>query len=161
LFMGNELAPWQEWDHDRSLNWNLPDYPGHAGVQALIRDLNHLYTDCPELHQFDFDPCGFEWIDCHDATQSVISYLRNSATGFFVVVLNFTPVPRHGYRLGVPVAGVYRERLNSDSRYYHGSDLGNAGMLESTNLPWMGRPCSIELTLPPLAGLVLYHCTRR
>ncbi|MEX2352610.1 MAG: 1,4-alpha-glucan branching protein GlgB [Gammaproteobacteria bacterium] len=157
LFMGNELAVWQEWDHDRSLAWEALDYPPHAGMQTLIRDLNRLYSSRAELHQHDFEDCGFEWLDCHDSSQSVLSYLRKSDNGHFVIALNFTPIPRQGYRLGVPQPGRYREILNSDSRYYQGSNMGNSGIMESVAIPWMGRPYSIELTLPPLAGVILEY----
>jgi 1,4-alpha-glucan branching enzyme len=121
-----------------------------------VRDLNHLYAELPALYDQDFVGEGFSWIDCHDADQSVISWLRYARDGsFVVVVLNLTPVPREGYRIGVPVAGGYRERFNSDSRYYGGGDVGNAGVLTATDQSWMGRPASLVLTLPPLAGIVL------
>jgi 1,4-alpha-glucan branching enzyme len=123
---------------------------------ANVRDLNHLYVGMPALHDQDFVADGFSWIDCHDADQSVISWLRWARDGSFaVVLLNLTPVPRKGYRIGVPRAGEYRECFNSDSRHYGGSDLGNAGVLTASEQNWMGRPASIVLTLPPLAGLVL------
>ncbi|HEB78724.1 MAG TPA: 1,4-alpha-glucan branching enzyme, partial [Methylothermaceae bacterium] len=102
----------------------------------------------------DFDSQGFEWIDCHDSAQSTLSYLRKSDEDFLLVVLNFTPVPRHDYRLGVPEPGVYQEIFNSDSLYYGGSNVGN-GWIEAEDIPWMGRPHSISITLPPLAGIVL------
>jgi 1,4-alpha-glucan branching enzyme len=155
LFMGNELGDWHEWNHDRSLDWDLLNHAVHRGIQTLIRDLNHLYTHLPALHRHDFEADGFEWIDCQDAAQSVLSYLRKGDSSFVIAVLNFTPVPRHGYRLGVPEAGTYREILNSDSSYYQGSNAGNAGLVESENIPWMGRPYSVRLTLPPLAGIIL------
>ena len=155
LFMGNEFAHGYEWDHDRALDWYLLDYPHHAGVQALVRDLNRLYREHGALHRHDFEPQGFEWIDCHDAAQSVLTYLRRDGEHIVVVALNFTPVPRIGYRIGVPYPGIYREALNSDSAYYGGSNLGNGGTLASQPVPWMGRPHSLSVTLPPLAGVVL------
>ena len=155
LFMGNEFAQWSEWDHDRSLDWHLLDFPDHARMQSLVSDLNRLYVDRRELHYHDFEHQGFEWIDCHDASQSVLSYLRRDDSGFLVIVLNFTPVPRHNYRLGVPRAGHYRELFNSDSEYYGGSNIHNGDGVTTEGLSWMGRPCSITLSLPPLAGLIL------
>lgn len=155
LFMGSEFAQSSEWDHDRELDWWLLQYPEHAGVQALLRDLNRWYCSEPSLHRHDFEPGGFEWIDCHDATQSVLSYLRRDAERCMVLVLNFTPVPRRGYRIGLPHGGIWHEVLNSDSAYYGGSNLGNGAGLQAEPVPCMGRPYSIELTLPPLAGLML------
>ena len=121
-----------------------------------MRDLNNLYTACPALHDQDFAADGFAWIDCHDAEQSVISWLRRARDGSVVVViLNLTPVPRRGYRIGVPRPGTYRELLNSDSRHYGGGDLGNHGALMASDQGWMNQPASLTLTLPPLAGLIL------
>ncbi len=157
LFMGNEFAQGSEWNHDRALDWYVLDYPLHQGIQRLVSDLNRLYRDEPALHRYDFDDRGFAWIDCHDAAQSVISYLRHGDTDedSVVVVLNFTPVPRHGYRLGVPAPGYYREVLNSDSAFYAGSDLGNGGGIQAESTPWMGLPWSLSLSLPPLGALML------
>ncbi|HSB95576.1 MAG TPA: 1,4-alpha-glucan branching protein GlgB [Spongiibacteraceae bacterium] len=155
LFMGAELGQWQEWSHARALDWPLLDYPNHRGLHKLVGDLNHLYRMEPSLHRLSFAEQGFEWIDCHDATQSVISYLRKDEHEFTVVILNFTPLPRRDYRIGLPRAGVYRELLNSDSEYYAGSNLGNAPYLRTVPQTWMGRPHSLTLTLPPLSGLVL------
>jgi 1,4-alpha-glucan branching enzyme len=131
------------------------DYPLHQGVQLLVQDLNRLYHQLSPLHQYDFDWQGFEWIDCHDGVQSVLSFIRRSDTQTLVVIVNFTPVPRRNYRIGVPFAGKYSEILNSDSHYYGGSNMGN-GMepIEAEEMAWMERPYSIELTLPPLACLV-------
>ncbi|GAB1393399.1 1,4-alpha-glucan branching protein GlgB [Rhodocyclaceae bacterium] len=156
LFMGTEFGQGREWNSASALDWYVLEYPLHAGMQRLVRDLNHLYTNSPALYHHEFEWQGFEWIDCHDAQQSVISYLRKGPNGeMMVVVLNLTPVPRHGYRIGVP-AGEYREVLNSDSAYYGGSNLGN-GMapLTADAHPWMGREASLSLTLPPLAAIVL------
>ena len=155
LFMGSEFAQRAEWNHDRALDWQLLTGRLERGLFSLLRDLNTLYRDESALHGACFEQRGFEWIDCHDATQSVLSYLRRDKDAWCVVVLNFTPVPRHGYRIGVPEGGCYREVLNSDSRYYAGSDLGNTGTIEAVNVPLMGRPWSLVLTLPPLAGIVL------
>jgi 1,4-alpha-glucan branching enzyme len=155
-FMGVELGqPW-EWSEKGELPWQLLQYEPHAGMQRLVGDLNRLYAATPALHDLDFEHSGFSWIDCHDVEQSVVSWLRHARDGsYVVVVLNFTPVPRHGYRLGVPEAAAYRELFNSDSRHYGGSDVGNDGQLLARPHGWMGRPASIELTLPPLGGIVL------
>ena len=154
LFMGCEFGQGSEWDHRQALDWHVLDYPLHRGVHKLVADLNRLYQNTPALYQFDFEPKGFEWVDCHDAPQSVLSYLRRSGDDFALVVLNFTPIPRHNYRIGVPSAGIYQEILNSDSQYYGGSNVGN-GFLQAEAKEWMGRPFSLNMTLPPLAGLVL------
>lgn len=155
LFMGTELAPWREWDHDGELDWSMLQYDRHAGVQRLVTDLNRLYREHSALHQFDFDWRGFEWLDCHDYSQSVISFLRRSATETCVVVLNFTAVVRYNYRVGVPLGGYYQELLNSDGTCYGGSGVGNAGGVEAEPEPYMGKTCSLSLTLPPLGVLVL------
>ncbi|HEX6550870.1 MAG TPA: 1,4-alpha-glucan branching protein GlgB, partial [Gammaproteobacteria bacterium] len=157
LFMGDEFGASKEWDHDQSLEWELLRYRYHAGVMQLVQDLNRLYRSIPALHRHDFEPDGFEWIDCHDAAQSVISYLRRNGNDLCVVALNFTPVPRHSYRIGVPVNGYYRELFNSDSNCYGGSNVGNLGGVSSEPLACMGRPHSLTLTLPPLGGVIL-HC---
>jgi len=155
-FMGNEIAQGREWQIDGELEWWLLQYDCHSGIQKMVRDLNHLYRDLPALHELDFTSDGFSWIDCHDSDQSVLSYLRYARNGSFVAtMLNFTPVPRHGYRIGVPQAGLYREIFNSDSQYYDGSNLGNGAGLPSEDTAWMGYPYSIVVTLPPLAGVIL------
>jgi 1,4-alpha-glucan branching enzyme len=155
LFMGNELAQWNEWSSDSPLNWELLGIMAHAQIRDLIAALNRLYVERAPLHQYDFKQEGFEWIDCHDASQSVLSYLRRGDSAVLVIVLNFTPVPRHDYRLGVPASGYYRELFNSDSRFYGGGDIGNSDGVQSTTIPWMGRQDSITLKLPPLGGLIL------
>jgi 1,4-alpha-glucan branching enzyme len=158
LFMGGEFAQWNEWDHERSLDWHLLDLgPGHRGVQRLVADLNRLYRSERALHELDTEPSGFAWMDCHDADASVVSFVRHGRdTGDLVLcVFNFTPVPRPGYRVGVPRPGFYAERLNSDSQHYGGSDIGNAGGVLSEPIPCHGQPHSVSLTLPPLAALVL------
>ncbi|SEK45020.1 1,4-alpha-glucan branching protein GlgB [Nitrosovibrio tenuis] len=155
-FMGNESAQQQEWNSGGELDWEQFKSPQHLGVKRLSRDLNHLYSSIPALHQLDFLPEGFTWIDCHDADNSVISYLRHACNGSFVlVILNFTPVPRREYRIGVPAGGTYHEIFNSDSSYYGGSNLGNMGRIDATSEPWMGWPHSIVITLPPLTGIIL------
>lgn len=156
LFMGSEFGQWSEWAASRSLDWHLLDYTPHQGVQSCLRDLNYLYRNYSPLHRFSYEPRGFEWIDCHDSHQSVISYIRRSGDEFVVVVLNFTPVPRIGYRIGVPLPGHYQEVFNSDSGYYGGSNLGNGEQpLHTENYAWMNQQQSLVLTLPPLAGIVL------
>ncbi|SNB68452.1 1,4-alpha-glucan branching enzyme [Arboricoccus pini] len=158
LFMGCEIAQWREWNHDSSLDWHLlADGPYHKGVQSLVRDLNHTYKKTPALHEFDCEAEGFEWIDYLDAEKSILAYLRKGTDSnrFVVVVCNFTPVVRHGYRLGVPHGGLYREVINTDAGDYGGSGVGNGGVVEGVEEGFHGRPASITLTLPPLSTLVL------
>ena len=157
LFMGTEFGQGREWDSTGILDWYVLEYPLHQGMQRLVRDLNRLYRAEPALHRHEFDWQGFEWIDCNDAQQSVISYLRKGNDGEqLAVVLNLTPVPRRDYRIGVPCGGRYREVLNTDAAVYGGSDVGNgAGLLEAEEKPWMARAYSLVLTLPPLAAIVL------
>jgi 1,4-alpha-glucan branching enzyme len=157
MFMGGEFAQDREWSHDRSLDWHLLADPLNEGVSRLIRDLNRLYRDIDALHSCDCGPAGFEWIDTTDWQQSVISYLRRGSApdDFAVIVCNFTPLVRERYRVGVPSDGLYLERLNTDSAYYGGSDIGNAGVIASEAFGWNGRPNSLLLTLPPLSTLVL------
>ncbi|WP_018231401.1 1,4-alpha-glucan branching protein GlgB [Thioalkalivibrio thiocyanodenitrificans] len=154
LFMGSEFGQGDEWDAAGQLDWYLLDFPPHQGIGALVSDLNRLYREVPALHRLDFDWPGFEWIDCHDAAQSVLSFLRRADDDLVIVALNFTPVPREGYRIGVPRPGTYRVLLNSDSEHYGGSNAGNPAA-HSEDIPWMGHPHSIVLTLPPLGGLIL------
>jgi 1,4-alpha-glucan branching enzyme len=157
LFMGGEFAQTAEWDHDRALDWHLLDDPNHRGVRRLVTDLNQLYRGTAALYELDGEAEGFEWIDCHDAEQSVISYVRRGQrrTNHAVVVCNFTPVVRHGYRIGVPYGGHYRERINTDACDYGGSGVGNGGLVEAEPVSWHGRPYSLVLTLPPLGALAL------
>jgi 1,4-alpha-glucan branching enzyme len=155
LFMGGEFAQWQEWNHDGELHWRLLGENAHAGVHALVRDLNRVYRGWPALHRGDFKARGFEWLRWDDAGNSVLVFLRRDETGHVLVALNFTPVPRVGYRVGVPGQGSYREILNSDSRFYGGGDVGNPLPLVVEPVPWMGQSQSIVITLPPLAGIVL------
>ncbi len=155
LFMGNEIAQDREWDHDQSLDWHLLNDTGHRGVQALLRDLNHLYTATPALHEIDFDSRGFEWIDWNDRDSSVLSWLRRDSHGGFVVsVTSLTPLVRENFKLGVPEGGNYRTLLNTDDKHYGGSGVG-PHVVTATHEGQHGRPFSIELTLPPLATLYL------
>jgi 1,4-alpha-glucan branching enzyme len=157
LFMGCEFGQGSEWTFNSTLDWYVLEYAGHQGVQKLVGDLNRLYRERSELHRHDFEYSGFEWIDCHDSHQSVISFLRKDGDRMLIVILNFTPVPRQGYRIGVPRPGAYREIFNSDSEYYHGSNMGNGGTIYSEPIAWMNREHSLPLTLPPLAGIVLEY----
>ncbi len=155
LFMGGELGQWAEWNHDRSLDWHLLANPLHAGIQRWVHDLNQLMRREPALHEFDFNPAGFSWIDCNDTQQSTISLIRRgqSRQNTLVVACNFTPVPRHNYRLGAPDSGIWQEVLNSDAREYGGSGQGNLGSLEAAPVPSHGLPHSLNLSLPPLAAV--------
>ncbi|MDH5583386.1 MAG: 1,4-alpha-glucan branching protein GlgB [Gammaproteobacteria bacterium] len=155
LFMGNEIGQRNEWNHDQSLDWHLLEYPLHAGVQTLIRELNEVYRNTPALYEIDFDSRGFEWIDWNDRDSSVLSWLRRDASGGIVIaVTNLTPIVREHYRIGVPVAGEYQEIFNSDGSQYGGSGVANTH-LRSTARPHHGRADSIELRLPALATLYL------
>ncbi|MBX3443617.1 MAG: 1,4-alpha-glucan branching protein GlgB [Planctomyces sp.] len=157
LFMGNELAPWSEWNHDSQLDWQLLQYPRHQGVQNFVRDLNKLVKSQPALHERDFASDGFEWIGADDAGNSVYVFCRFSAdrSEELVIVLNMTPVPRKHYRIGVPSPGFYAEIMNSDARLYGGEDVGNGGGVEAEPIPSHGRYQSVQLTLPPLGMVVL------
>jgi len=157
LFMGGEFAQWNEWHHDFSLDWHLLQYEPHHGVQQLVADLNRLYASEPALYEVDFDWHGFEWIDCHDADNSVLTFIRRAKDpdDFVVAVCNFTPVVRYKYMVGVPEAGYYRELLNTDAATYGGSGVGNFGGVQASRLPCHGRPYSLNLTLPPLGALFL------
>jgi 1,4-alpha-glucan branching enzyme len=156
LFMGGEFGQWREWDHDSSLEWHALDYPLHQGVKRLVEDLNRLYVSEPALHELDFSLDGFEWVDFHDQQSSIISFLRKSSSGELILsCMNFTPVPRVNYRIGVPRAGTWREMLNSDAPLYGGSGWGNMGGLQTTPVPSHGHFTSISVILPPL-GAVLF-----
>ncbi len=157
-FMGNEFGQGREWSEKWELDWGLLQTDWHEGVVRCARDLNRLYRDLPPLHDLDFQVEGFAWIDCHDADQSILTFLRRDRQGRSVVAaFNFTPVPRDGYRIGAPAAGFWREIFNSDSAFYGGGNMGNGAGLMSEELPWMGYPQSLVLTLPPLAGIILYQ----
>jgi len=153
LFMGGEFGQWREWVHDSSLDWDLLDYPLHAGLQRWVEDLNRLYRSEPALHELDCDPAGFEWIDCNDADSSVLSLIRKakSSSAIMLVLCNFTPVPRYSYRVGTPRGGQWQEVLNSDAARYGGSNMGNLGGAETAPIGLHGRPYSLTLTLPPLS----------
>ena len=154
LFMGCEFGQHAEWNHERSLDWHLLDDANHAGVQRLVKDLNRLYCQAPALHQRDFDGSGFEWIDHQDASRSVLSFIRRGAdaTSLVVVVCNFTPTVHRDLVVGVPHAGVYRERINTDSAHYGGSNVGAPfGEITARDVPWQGKPYSLVISLPPLA----------
>ena len=157
LFMGCEFAQRDEWNHEQSLDWHLTQFPPHAGMQKWISDLNRVYRKESALYQVDFHYTGFEWIDFHDKASSVIAFIRNSNDGKekVIVACNFTPVPRQNYRIGVPDGGLYREILNSDSSYYDGSNIGNAGELKAEAIPCHNRTYSLNLHLPPLAVVFL------
>jgi len=156
LFMGIEFGQWIEWNHNRSLDWHLLGYDAHRQLHDYVRDLNHLYTSEPSLHQVDFEHTGFEWLDFHDAQGSTIAFMRKAKDerDHLVFVLNFTPIPRSGYRIGVPEEVYYEEILNSDSSSYGGSNMGNYGGVMAEKREWSGWPCFIDVTLPPLAALV-------
>ena len=157
LFMGGEFAQDREWSCDASLSWHLLDDPMHKGVYNCVKDLNKIYKETTALHQKDFEGNGFEWIDFQDGDNSVVTYIRrgHNPDDFVVVCCNFTPVPREGYRVGVPVKGFYKEIFNSDSEYYGGSGVGNNGGVQAKDDGWNYRPHSLSLTLPPLATIVL------
>jgi 1,4-alpha-glucan branching enzyme len=155
LFMGAELAMWDEWNHDRSLPWELLDAPMHGGMARFVGDLGRVYAATPALWGADHDADGFAWIDASDVEASVYSWIRRAGDAVAVVVLNLTPVPRHEYRLGLPHAGRWVEAINSDSEHYGGSNLGNYGGVEAFEESWHGQPASATLSLPPLSGLIL------
>jgi 1,4-alpha-glucan branching enzyme len=156
LFMGGEFAQRHEWQHDFSLDWNENNNPAHNGVQKLVKDLNTLYSAQTSLHEGNFSPEGFEWIDFNDTTNSVISWVRKAKNGEKVIVIcNFTPVVRHNYRIGVPDMGYYKEILNSDNAEYGGSAVKNDKWLETAPISRHGRTHSLSLTLPPLAIIIL------
>ena len=155
LFMGGEFGQRREWSHEESLEWHVREYPVHASLSRWVEELNRFYRDEPALHELDFDPAGFEWVDCQDADQSVISLLRKGRTtdDILLGVFNFTPVPRHNYRLGVPRGGFWQEVLNSDAREYGGSGQGNIGGVEAAPIPVHGRLHSLTVVVPPLGAV--------
>jgi len=155
LFMGCEFAQRTEWNFNKALEWQELESDSHRGVKDLISQLNKLYTQIPALHYYDFDVQGFNWVDCHDSAQSILIYQRNGPSDSVIIVLNFTPVVRKDYRIGVPFAGHYEELFNSDSSYYNGTNTGNADPIISAATPWMDKDHSISITLPPLAGLII------
>jgi 1,4-alpha-glucan branching enzyme len=157
LFMGCEFAQFREWDHDRSLDWHVAGEPMRAGLMRWLGDLNRLMRSEPALHELDFDPAGFSWVDANDSEQSVATFLRSSGDRHVLCAFNFTPVPRSGYQVGVPAGGRWREELNSDAPLYGGTGWGNYGGVDATDEPWHGRPHQLQITLPPL-GAVFLRC---
>ncbi len=156
MFMGCEFGQGREWNHDRSLDWHLLERPLHAGLRQYVADLNRVYGAEPAMHELDFDPAGFQWIDCNDNDNSVVSFMRRAKSGEVIVaILNFTPVPRDGYRIGVPTPGAYDELINSDSEIYGGGNLGNAGVVFTEPIASHGHEQSLRLNLPPLGFLLL------
>jgi 1,4-alpha-glucan branching enzyme len=157
LFMGGEFGQWKEWNFDESLQWHLCQHESHRGLAKAVADLNQLIRREPSLHQLDFDGRGFEWIDCHNWQDSVLAFVRrgNDPSDFLVICCNFTPVPRNGYRLGMPAGGDYDEVFNSDSAYYGGGNVGNLSPLHAAAIPHHSRDHSVTLTLPPLGAVVL------
>jgi 1,4-alpha-glucan branching enzyme len=176
LFMGGEIGQWREWNHDWQLDWEVLGDARHAGLQRWVRDLNRIYKQEPALWEADNDPAGFTWIDADDAERSVIAFVRRASAKHvpdeehspdqkfppdkrfppaLIAIVNFTPVPRREYRLGVPNAGGYMELLNSDAEVYGGSDMGNDGHVATEAVPSHGHPQSIRLIVPPLGFLLL------
>jgi 1,4-alpha-glucan branching enzyme len=157
MFMGAEIGQWREWNYDQSLDWDLLQHREHAGLRRWVQDLNHMYQRERSLHEVDFEGSGFSWIDCNDNENSVISLVRRARNhdDFTVMLANFTPVPRPGYRIGVPAPGWYRELLNSDADRYGGSNVGNGGGVASEPVASHGYEQSITLTVPPLGFLLL------
>jgi 1,4-alpha-glucan branching enzyme len=157
LFMGSEFGQRCEWDHQTGLEWHLLESRAHQGVRQWVRDLNRMYREEPALHGTDFDPRGFEWVDYGDTKNMVLSFIRRSpdSADILIALCNFTPVPRHDYRIGIPAGGVWKEILNSDAEYYGGSGMGNFGAVTASPVPFHHRPFSASVTLPPLAFLLL------
>ncbi len=157
LFMGNDFAQWNEWTCDDSLQWHLLQWESHQGMQNLVRDLNRVYRSEPALYQLDFTQDGFEWIDCMSASESVLAYMRKAKdpNDQVLVCCNYTPVVRHNHRVGVPHKAFYREVINTDSQHYGGSNQGNFPGAQAEEVAWHGRPWSINITLPPLAMVIL------
>jgi 1,4-alpha-glucan branching enzyme len=164
VFMGSELGDDREWSHDHSLNWDLVENPDHAGIRALMQSLNRVYRERPALWERDTTGEGFRWIDASDTDNSVLSFLRFGAGGeaglatgspVLACVANFTPVPHQGYRVGLPLAGRWREVLNTDASFFGGSGMGNKGGVTASPTTWHGLPASAELTLPPLGVIWL------
>jgi 1,4-alpha-glucan branching enzyme len=156
IFMGCEFGQDAEWAESRELDWWLLDNADHRGVQSLVRDLNRLYVDTPALWSLDTEAAGFQWIDANDSSSNVFSFVRNGSGGEqLACVANFSAVPHHSYRLGLPTAGTWREALNTDADTYAGSGVGNLGAVEAADEPWHGMPASASITLPPLGAVFL------
>ena len=157
VFMGGEFGQEREWNFQQSLDWHLLNHHSHQGVKECIKSLNQTLLNQPALHDYNFSPEGFEWIDAQDRDNSIVVYMRKgiNPTDSIVVVLNMTPTPQHSYRIGVPLAGVWEEIFNSDATYYYGSGVSNATPLQTEAIKWHGREQSVSITIPPLAGIVL------
>jgi 1,4-alpha-glucan branching enzyme len=157
VFMGGEFGQWKEWDVESSLDWHLLDQPMHGALRLWVGDLNRVLREEKALHELDFDPAGFSWIDVTDADQSVVSLMRRgrSPEDVIVAVFNFTPVPRNNYQIGVPSPGRWQELLNSDAPLYGGSGQGNLGGVDAVPVSMHGHLHSVMLTLPPLGALFL------
>ncbi len=157
MFMGCEFGQTREWNYDHSLDWHMLDQPLHAGIRTFVQDLNRVYASEPALHEVDFEPAGFQWIDCNDSDNSVVSFIRRARDGknLLAAIVNFTPVPRNGYRVGVPRAGEYIELVNSDGEVYGGSNVGNNGLVRTEPIAAHGHADSLRLNLPPLGILIL------
>jgi 1,4-alpha-glucan branching enzyme len=160
LFMGGEFGQEREWSHDDQLDWWIPEqFESHRRLQSMVQSLNEVYRAAPAFWVGDSDPAGFQWIDANDAEQSVLSFLRRRPGGpdreVAACVANLTPMPRYGYRVGLPVAGRWSEVLNTDAIEWGGSGVGNCGAVEATDTAWHGQPASVPLTLPPLGVLWL------
>jgi 1,4-alpha-glucan branching enzyme len=157
MFMGCEFGQGREWNHDESLDWHLLDRPLHQGIRRFVQDVNRIYQSERALFEVDFDFSGFQWIDCNDSENSVVSFIRRAKDGidYLAAIVNFTPVPRHGYLIGVPSAGAYIELLNSDAESYGGSNIGNGGTVFTEPIAAHGYDQSLRLTLPPLGFLLL------
>jgi 1,4-alpha-glucan branching enzyme len=151
--MGQEIGQYEEWNSAGQVRWELLEFGYHRGLQTLVRELNRFYRANPALYQVDFHHAGFEWIDFRDVEHSTVSFIRRAEdpADFVVFACNFTPVPRHNYRIGVPEAGFYEEVLNTDAEMFGGSNMGNGGMVSSDDVAMHGRPQSLAITLPPLA----------
>ncbi len=160
FFMGGEIGQWKEWHHDEGLHWHLLDYPLHHGMQRWVEDMNRLYLTEPAMHEHDFDPSGFEWIDCNDNIHSTLSLVRKSGSEAdnIIAVFNYTPLPRYNYRVGVPSDGFWKELINSDAKIYGGSGQGSLGGMKAAPVPYHGHPFSLNLVLPPL-GVVFFKRT--
>jgi 1,4-alpha-glucan branching enzyme len=157
LFMGSEIGQTAEWNSEGEVEWWLLDYEIHRQFQTFCASLNQVYRSEPAMYEIDFQGWGFEWIDFHDSDNSIIAFVRRAkdSDNFLIFACNFTPTPHQGYRIGVPEAGGYREIFNSDAAIFGGSNMGNGGYVESQQVPSHGRAVSVELTIPPLAVLIL------
>jgi len=157
MFMGCEFGQTREWNYDQSLDWHALEQPLHLGLKLFVRDLNRTYRSERALFEVDFDGSGFQWVDCNDSENSVVSFIRRARNGadYAIAIVNFTPVPRDGYLVGVPSAGAYLELVNSDSEIYGGSNVGNGGTIFTEPIAAHGYDQSLRLTLPPLGFLLL------